>query len=107
MNSMQDRETKLREALRTAYQDRRGIDLDDLWQAKVMSHIRSLGSIDYQMDFSVIFNRFLWRLTPVVCLLILILAAVLMNFDFTPEYELTRVYITDTVQFVTGQLWGV
>lgn len=107
MNSMQERGAKLREALMTAYQNRGVMGLDDLWQAKVMAHIRSLGSIDYQMDFSVIFNRFLWRLTPVVCLLIVILTAVLINFDFTPEYELTRSYITDTVQFVAGQLWGV
>ena len=107
MNSMQDREAQLREALRTAYQNRGAMDLDDLWQAKVMAHIRSLKSTDYQMDFSMIFNRFIWRFTPVVCLLIIMLTAVLVKFDFTPEYELTRGYITDTVQFVTGQLWGV
>ena len=61
MKSMQNKEARLRKALRTAYQDRGVKELDDLWQMKVMTHIRSLGSIDYQMDFSVIFNRFLWR----------------------------------------------
>lgn len=107
MKPLKDGETTLRKVLRAAYREKDAVHVDDLWQAKVMSHIRNLGPMNFRMDFSAIFRRLAWRLTPAVCFLILILFVVLINFDFTPEYELTKVYMTDTVTFVTEQLWGV
>jgi len=106
MKTVQHTQDRIRKAFRATYRARaeEPIDVDALWQIKVMSHIRRLGSPGSERTAALFFNRYLWRLTPVVCLLIVVLSVAVMAIDFSLEYEITQFFMTDPVEFTVAQL---
>ena len=103
---MKGRMTKIREALGTAYREKEQFATDDLWETRVMGHVRSLGAPVSPPRFSMLFGRFVWRLAPVACLLIIALTAGLVNLDYAPEYEITTAFMTDPIVSTVEQFWG-
>ena len=106
MKSLKGNTVKMKEALSAAYREKDRVDTDGLWQVKVMSHIRSLGPLGSQANFSTLFSRFVWQFAPVACLLIVALTVALVNLDYSPEYEITVAFMIDPVEVTVGQLWG-
>jgi hypothetical protein len=92
--------------LKEAYFEQEHAEVGGQWQAKVMGRIRELGPIQYGQNFYLFFERFVWRLTPATCALILICAVFLFKLDFTPEYEVFTSFIYDTEELTLTQLFG-
>jgi hypothetical protein len=103
---MKEQMSRIREALGAAYRGRERFSTDDLWEARVMGHVRSLGTPASPPRFSALFGRFVWRLAPVACVLIIALTAGLVNLDYAPEYEITTAFMTDPIVSTVEQLWG-
>ncbi len=74
---------------------------------RVMSHIRSLGPITSRKRYFMLFEQSVWRLAPVTCLLILVLAALLIKLDFFPDYQMVRLFIDDPVEITFAEEFGL
>ena len=90
-----------------AYHEREKPDVDELWQMRVMNHIRSLGSVRSGGGYLALFEQSVWRLAPMTGLLIMILVAVLLVLDFMPDYEMAKILIDDPVKFTVVEWFGV
>jgi hypothetical protein len=86
---------RIRKVLAAAYREKEKAVVGDLWQTRVMGHIRSLGPLYPATSYLEFFERFVWRLAPVACALILILAAIFMQMDFISEYEMAKIFFDD------------
>jgi len=103
---MKENNTKIREALSAAYRERETVHTGDLWETRVMGHVRSLGTpASPAADFSALFGRFVWRAAPVACLLIVALTVGLVTLDYAPEYEITVTFMADPIESSVEQLW--
>jgi hypothetical protein len=90
---------KLRKALATAYHEKEKAEGDELWLARVMGHIRSLGPLYPKTSFFEMFQGFVWRLVPVACILVLLLGAAITQLDIVSDYELTKVFLEDPADY--------
>lgn len=106
MKSLKGNTVKMKEVLSAAYREKETVHTGELWETRVMGHIRSLGPLGSQADFSTLFSRFVWRFAPVASLLIIVLTVALVNLDYSPEYEITAAFMIDPVEVTVGQLWG-
>ncbi len=107
MKSLKNDYTKLKELLMRAYHEKEKPEIDELWQMRVMNHIRSLGPISARRKYFMLFEQSVWRLAPVACLLILVLAAFLIKLDFIPDYEMAKLFIDDPLEFIFVEWFGV
>ena len=98
--------TKIREALSEAYREKDTVHAGELWETRVMGHIRSLGVPASPANFYALFGRFVWRFAPVASLLIVALTVGLVNLDYSPEYEIAATFMIDPIESTVGQLWG-
>ena len=86
---------KIRKVLSAAYHEKEKAQVGDLWQTRVMAHIKSLDPLYPASSYLVFFERFVWRLAPVVCVLLLILAVFFTHMDFISEYEMAKIFFED------------
>jgi hypothetical protein len=105
MKNLQHRYEALRTILSEAYFRKEHVEVGEQWQVNAMRRIRALGPIRSGPNFLVFLERFVWRLTPATCALILIFAALLFKLDFTPEYEVFTSLIYDTEELTLAQLF--
>ena len=90
---------KVRKALATAYYEKEKAEVGELWQLRVMRHIRSLGPLYSKPRSLEPFQRFVWRLVPVACVLVLLLGVALSQLDFVSDYELAKMFTEDPADF--------
>ena len=93
----------IKESLATAYHEKGKGDVDELWQMRVMSHIRSLEPLHSKVSYSEVFGKLVWRFAPVLCVLILILLACIIQLDFISDYEIAEMFMEDPVDFTLFQ----
>ena len=86
---------RIRKVLTAAYHEKEKALVGDLWQTRVMAHIKSLGPLYPATSYLEFFERFVWRLAPVVCVLLLILAVFFTHMDFISEYEMAKIFFED------------
>lgn len=86
---------KLRKAFTAAYREKEKAEVGELWQTRVMDHIRSLSSLCPVTSYLELFERFVWRLAPIACVLVLVLGAALVKLDFVSDYEIAKMFIED------------
>ena len=72
-------EDTVKEILTGAYHEKEKIEVGDSWLVRVMGHIRDLGPLDTKRNSFELFEQYLWRFSPVLCLLILVLAVFLVK----------------------------
>jgi hypothetical protein len=76
----------LREIFRRAYQEKESLEVGEIDKPAIMDQIRKRGRLPLQVpSFSENFERFVWRLAPIVCLsifLLIALTSVFPAFDF-------------------------
>ena len=104
MKSLEYRQEVLKKVLLKRYHEKEKLELDDRWHMNVMSRVRRIGPLQAKPDPLMQFGQFVWRLTPVTCLLIIMSAAVLLKFDFTPDYNVLISFITDAEEISLAQL---
>ena len=96
MKTDKPHDTMLKERLRQTYFEKERLTVGDRWQADAMRRIRQLGPEDKPATgFLAGFETFVWRLTPVVCVLLLVLTTVWMNVDFVPEFDVFQALYED------------
>lgn len=101
---------KVNKVLSAAYHEKENIEVDELWSARVMDRIQSLGSQYTNMDYVGFFQQFVWKIAPVACVLVLLLGVALAQIDFVSDYELTKMFIEDPTELSLMTLvdggWG-
>lgn len=107
MKFSKDNHERLEKALTTAYHEKESPEVNESWQMKVMSNIRKLGPLNAKTDSLMLFEQVVWRFAPVACLLILTLTAFMINLDFIPAYEMTKISMNDPIELTFAQLWGL
>ena len=107
MKSLNNEIESAKELLRRVYHEKENVEIDDKWRLNVMDHIRSIGPIKTTPNHITLFEQFLWRLAPVACLLIIVLAILLLEVDFTPEYEVFASLINGVEPVSLEQLLGL
>ena len=90
---------KLRKALASAYGKKENADVGDLWQIKVMEHIRNLDLFHTQPSYLGLFQRLVWQLAPAACGLVFILGMVLSQVDFMTDYVIAKIFIEDPTNY--------
>ena len=90
---------KLRKALAAAYREKEKTEVGNLWQSRVMGHIRSLGPLYPETSYFERLERVVWRLAPIACVLLFVLVTAVAKVDFVSEYEIARIFIEDPVEF--------
>ncbi len=94
---------KLRKALIRAYHHEDKGEVDELWQARVMGYIRTMGPAALRVSYFEFFQAFLWRLVPAVCILIVIFAAIFVQMDVISDYEVAKILMGEPVEFALFQ----
>lgn len=97
---------KIRKALADAWADPAGFTESPTWQADTMRRIRRSGSPDGQPGYFQQLGQSIWRLAPVVCLLIIALTAVVIQTDFVPEDAVLSVFDNDMEALILNQVVG-
>jgi hypothetical protein len=84
-----------------AYYAREKAEVSDMWwKAGVMEHIRNLTPLYFEAGSLELFQRFLWRLAPVACVLAVVLTVTIVKMDFFPDYELAKIFVSDPKDFM-------
>jgi hypothetical protein len=100
MNSIKHEDhVKLKKALASAYREKENAEVGDLWQVKVMEHIRNLDPFHTQPSYLDLFQRLVWQLVPVACVLVFILGMILSQVDFMTDYVIAKIFIEDPVNY--------
>ena len=86
-------------ALAAAYHEKERAGVGELWQARVVSHIRDMGPLYPQAGFFELFQRLVWRLAPAACVLVFLLAVFASRYDFIPGYEIAKMLTEDPADF--------
>ena len=97
----------LRKALRDAYFYREERELGDLWQSKVMGHIREIGPLKVGAGFWPVFEHLVWRLAPVSCLLVLSLTVLLLSMDLDHGYDYLGTLTAEFTKTSLAELFGL
>ena len=107
MKTLKKDYTKLKELFVRAYHVKAKPEVGEFWQMRVMSHIRSLGPVSSKRKYFMLFEQSVWRLAPVTCVLILVLAVFLIKLDLIPDYEMVKLFIDDPVEFTLVEWFGL
>jgi len=97
---------KVIKALSSAYYAKENKDVGDMWQARVMGNILSMGPIYSRAGFFELFQQFVWRLTPVTFILVGVLSLALIKMDFFSDYEFTKSFVSNSTDLVTLAMYS-
>lgn len=97
---------KVLKALTSAYHAKEKREVGDLWQARVMGNVLSLGPIYSKEGYFELFQQFVWRLTPVTFILVGLLGLALIKMDFYSDYEFTKAFVSNTSDLVTLAMYS-
>lgn len=101
MKSIQKKDlNKIRQALAMAYHERKQARVGGMWEVRVMGHIQSLVPPSIKIGYFELFQQFLWRLAPVVSLLVIILIVTIAKIDFFSDYEIAKIFISEPKDFI-------
>lgn len=82
---------KIQKTLSNAYYEKKKAALSDGWKAEIMEHIRRKNHDSFRISYIDQFQQLVWRLTPAIGLLIIILSAVLSFMDVIPEDQTVNI----------------
>jgi hypothetical protein len=101
MKSFKRYDIKVKQALKAAYnaKENHGPKIGEQFEAQVMRRVRALGPIHSRPDYLSLFEQFFWRLVPVTAVLIIVLAAWAIQFDFVSEFEMAAIFMDDPISF--------
>jgi len=105
MKPLQRKYEALKKILREAYFEKEHAEVSEQWQLNVMRRIRNLGPVQSGPSFFMLFEQFVWRLTPVTCLLIIVGAIIFLKLGFFPDYDVLTLFINNTEELSLAQLF--
>ena len=92
---------RLRQALSATYRQRENYESrgDRQWQTQVMSQVRRLEIPDYQSLYLILFEKMLWKFSPVALTLVLLLGLAAVQIGFNVGHETASLLVEDPVDF--------
>jgi len=105
MKSLDHKLGVLKKILCQAYHGKENVEVGDQWQLNVMRRIRNLGPVQPGPSFFMLFEQFVWRLTPATCILIIVGAIIFLTIGFFPDYDVFTLFINDTEELSLAQLF--
>jgi hypothetical protein len=105
MKPLQRKYEALKKILQEAYFEKEHAEVGEQWQVNAMRRIKGLGPITSRPNFLVFFERFVWRLTPATCLLIIVGTIIFLKLGFFPDYDVLTLFINDTEELSLAQLF--
>jgi len=105
MKPLQRKYEALKKILREVYLEKEHAEVSEQWQANAMRRIRNLGPVQSGPSFFLLFEQFVWRLTPATCLLIIVGAIIFLKLGFFPDYDVFTLFINDTEELSLAQLF--
>lgn len=97
---------KVIKALGLAYAAKEKREVGDMWQARVMGHVLSMGPLYAKTGYFELFQQFVWRLTPVTFVLVGLLSLALVKMDFFADYEFTKAFVSNSSDLVTLAMYS-
>ena len=95
----------LKKILREAYLEKEHAEVSEQWQIDAMQRIKNLRPLQSGPSFVMLFEQFVWRLTPVTCLLIIVVAIIFLKLGFFPDYDLLTLFINNAEELSLAQLF--
>lgn len=97
----------LKKAFRDAYFAKERQVAGDEWRSQVMKRIRQIGPLRRGTSFWPAFEHLVWRLAPVVSLLIIALTILFLNMDFDLEYDYLGTVTAGLEKPTLAELFGI
>ena len=107
MSFSKPEQEKLKSLLRKAYQARENLELGELWPADLRDRLRGIGIQQPIPRFLPVFAQFVWRLAPVISLLIVALTGILLALDWTSGYDAFQLLMNGREEFTLSPMLGV
>ena len=107
MNSLKTEPEVMQAILRKAHRQKENVEVGDQWQQEVMRRVRELGALQPAPSFSEMLEQLVWRLAPVICLLILGLTVLFAVSDFTSGYEVFQLLMNGTEELTFAFFAGL
>jgi hypothetical protein len=107
MGPSKDEREALRGILGQAYHAKGNAAVGEQWQQEVMRRIRRLGALQSEPGFLASFQHVVWRLAPVAGVVLIVLTAVLVQVDFSPDYNVFQVLYNGTEELTLTQMLGI
>jgi len=105
MKPLQRKHDALKKILREAYFEKEHAEIGEQWQVNAMRRIRGLEPIRSGSNFFMLFEQFVWRLTPATCLLIIVGAIIFLKLGFFPDYDILTLFINNAEELSLAQLF--
>jgi len=105
MKPLQKKYEALKKILREAYFEKEHAEVSEKWQVNAMRRIRNLGPVQSGPSFFMLFEQFVWRLTPATCLLIIVGAIIFLKLGFFPDYDVLTLFINNAEELSLAQLF--
>jgi len=105
MKPLQRKYEALKKILREAYFEKEHAEVGEQWQVNAMRRIKGLGPIKFKPTYFMLFEQFVWRITPATCLLIIVGAIIFLKLGFFPDYDVLTLFINDTEELSLAQLF--
>ncbi len=104
MKSIRYEFDRLIEVFRGVHSEKKEAAVNDRWQLEVMRRIRNLEPAEHRVNFLTMFEEFIWRLSPVACVLLIALAIILMLTDFTSDNEIFSLFLNNSDEISIGEI---
>ena len=104
MKSIRNEFDRLIEVFRRVHSEKEEAAVNDRWQFEVMRRIRNLEPAEHRANFLVMFEEFIWRMSPVACVLLIALAIILMLTDFTSDNEIFSLFLNNSDEISLGEI---
>ena len=104
MKSIRYEFDRLIDVFRRVHSEKNAAVVDDRWQLEVMRRIRNIEPAELRANFLVMFEEFIWRLSPVACVLLIALAIILMQTDFTSDNEIFSLFLNNSDEISLGEI---
>jgi hypothetical protein len=98
--------TKVMKVFTLAYKEKEKMEIGDMWQARVMGHVLSMGPSYSKTAYFELFQQFVWKLTPVTFVLVGLLGVALVKMDFFSDYEFTKSFVSSSSDLVTLAMYS-
>lgn len=97
----------LKKRLTEAYLDHPVRDMEPLWRQNVMRKIRGIGPLKRNISFSLSFQQMVWKMAPVLCILLIVLITGMVSLDLSFATAINDTFINDPVAVIyNGIFWG-
>jgi hypothetical protein len=92
---------------REVHKDKENLTVSDGWKRDVMTLIRKGAQQEHEAGYFEMFQQLVWRLSPVTCVLAILLCYMLSQTNVISDYELVKFFFADPSDLSFFSLYNV